>query len=372
MINVTLFHWFAPWYALVALLCLFLSKRLWRSQTNADSNKVLAIWSVLLAIDLLAQVALVIGLHQYAPRLYAIFPGFDALYGPLLLLYVARLTHLPRWPGDWVVLALLTTPFFVALIRGLSWAWGISSAQYLSELTLYLQGTTDWHNTGVDLILFGQPVLCTLVAFAVLVFYRQRLQGQYSALHPHRLTWLTYLMLGHLIMWLAVALLLQHATQLAPHPMASQWVFVSYTPPIIWLLALIYMGIHQAPVPRVTYAKQTDVRQPSGSDHPIIEALAKNQWYLICQLSLTELAEKLHYSPYELSRILNDELNQSFYDLINGYRVEHAKRLLSDPSQKNQPLVSIAKASGFHSEGSFNQHFKAHTGLAPSRYRGGH
>ena len=55
--------------------------------------------------------------------------------------------------------------------------------------------------------------------------------------------------------------------------------------------------------------------------------------------------------------------------LSTTYRVADAKAALSDPSQCEVPVLTIAMDSGFQSLGPFNRAFKADTGLTPTEYR---
>ena len=62
-------------------------------------------------------------------------------------------------------------------------------------------------------------------------------------------------------------------------------------------------------------------------------------------------------------------MKKNFYDLINGYRVEEAKRLLLDSKNMNYTILSVGFEAGFNSKTTFNTVFKKFTGLAPTDYR---
>ena len=62
-------------------------------------------------------------------------------------------------------------------------------------------------------------------------------------------------------------------------------------------------------------------------------------------------------------------MNKNFYDLVNGCRVEEAKRLLLDPKNKNYTILSIGFEAGFNSKTTFNTIFKKFTGLTPTEYK---
>jgi ligand-binding sensor domain-containing protein/AraC-like DNA-binding protein len=86
-------------------------------------------------------------------------------------------------------------------------------------------------------------------------------------------------------------------------------------------------------------------------------------------ISLQSLSGKLSITPHQLSRILNEKLNKNFPDFINTYRVQEAKKLLSDPGRGNQKILTIAFDVGFNTKVAFNTAFKKHTKMTPSQYR---
>ena len=87
------------------------------------------------------------------------------------------------------------------------------------------------------------------------------------------------------------------------------------------------------------------------------------------ELNLQQLADQLKYPAYLVSQAINLKLNKTFYDLVNGYRIEEAKRLLTDPSNQNYKILSVGFDAGFNSKTTFNTVFKKYTGYSPSEYR---
>lgn len=90
--------------------------------------------------------------------------------------------------------------------------------------------------------------------------------------------------------------------------------------------------------------------------------------YLQNELSIQELAEAVGIQKHHLSRIINERLNKNFYDFINDYRVEEAKRLLLNPAFRHYTTLAIALEAGFSSKATFNAVFKKQTGLTPTAF----
>lgn len=101
----------------------------------------------------------------------------------------------------------------------------------------------------------------------------------------------------------------------------------------------------------------------------VIKAIENHKLYLDPELTLQELSVRSDVQPYMISQSLSMVLCKNFYELINGYRVETAKRLLVNPEKRNLTILSIGFEAGFNSKTTFNTVFKKSTGLTPSEYQ---
>jgi AraC-like DNA-binding protein len=87
-------------------------------------------------------------------------------------------------------------------------------------------------------------------------------------------------------------------------------------------------------------------------------------------LGIAALAARLNLHEYRLRRLINQRLgHRNFNSFINGYRLAETVAALSDPSQAQVPILTIALDAGFQSLGPFNRAFKAQTGVTPSEFR---
>ena len=93
----------------------------------------------------------------------------------------------------------------------------------------------------------------------------------------------------------------------------------------------------------------------------------ENKPYLNSELRLNDLSEKLNLSRHHTSQIINEHFDASFFDFVNGYRIEEAKKLLTDTNDLN--ITDIIFSSGFNNRVSFYKAFKKHTGTTPSAYK---
>ncbi|MEX2485429.1 MAG: helix-turn-helix domain-containing protein [Brumimicrobium sp.] len=91
--------------------------------------------------------------------------------------------------------------------------------------------------------------------------------------------------------------------------------------------------------------------------------------YLNPHYSLKELARDTDISTHHISEVLNVAFNKNFYEFINIYRVETAKKLMKTNKDGKEKLLSICFDAGFNSRATFNRVFKNIVGETPSAYQ---
>ena len=87
------------------------------------------------------------------------------------------------------------------------------------------------------------------------------------------------------------------------------------------------------------------------------------------ELTLDQLAGQLSMKAKLLSQVINEVLGQNFFDFINRYRIQEARRLLTNPVDPKVTVLEILYEVGFNSKSSFNTLFKKYTGLTPTEFR---
>lgn len=101
----------------------------------------------------------------------------------------------------------------------------------------------------------------------------------------------------------------------------------------------------------------------------ILELFENDAVYKILDLKITDLSEMLHTNRTYISKHINTEFSCTFNDFVNRYRIEEAKKLLTDDLSKNYSLNYISEKSGFGSMGSFMRVFRDVVGITPGKYR---
>lgn len=145
-----------------------------------------------------------------------------------------------------------------------------------------------------------------------------------------------------------------------------------------------YHGLRQATVyvgaadssPTVTASEEVPRYQRSGLSSEETEAyktrllaiMKVDQPYLESSLTIRDLAGSMGLSEHNTSEVINVGFGQTFYELINGYRVEEFKQRAMRSESEGHTLLALALQCGFNSKSSFNRIFRQHTGMTPSAF----
>jgi steroid delta-isomerase-like uncharacterized protein len=100
-------------------------------------------------------------------------------------------------------------------------------------------------------------------------------------------------------------------------------------------------------------------------DH-LLGVMREERPFLDPDLTLAQLADHLDVSTNHLSQVINSQCQQSFWEFLNGYRVEEAKRRLREAGPRD--VLQVAMDAGFRSKSSFYTAFKRHTRMTPREY----
>ncbi|MBL7931338.1 MAG: helix-turn-helix transcriptional regulator [Bacteroidia bacterium] len=86
------------------------------------------------------------------------------------------------------------------------------------------------------------------------------------------------------------------------------------------------------------------------------------------RLRLDSLAKLLDVSRNSVSQVIN-RTGMNFFEYVNSWRIEEAKKLLSETSKEELNIIEVAYEVGFNNKVSFNKSFKKSTGLTPTEFR---
>ncbi len=84
------------------------------------------------------------------------------------------------------------------------------------------------------------------------------------------------------------------------------------------------------------------------------------------KMTLKDVADNTYVSQWHLSKLLNRHTGQSFSELMNGIRIEEAKKLLKNPAYR---VGGVADMVGFLDMAHFSRVFKKIVGVSANEYR---
>ena len=230
--------------------------------------------------------------------------------------------------------------------------------------------------------------------------HQQRIKDIFSNLEKVKLDWLRKLLLAFGVIW--VTALLRFLTAYGKVGYENKYIV-----PFLLCLTIFLIGWYALRQPEifsdrwdrlvrendrksvsVASMERNRQKEPAGSKQPpkyeysslskqditrhkdnLINYLMKEKPYTDPDLQLQNLADYLGIPSYQLSQIINTELQQNFYELINSLRIAEAKHRLVDPNKQHITILAIAYDVGFNSKSTFNTAFKKYTKMTPSQFK---
>jgi AraC-like DNA-binding protein len=326
----------------------------------------------------------------YAP-LYSLFL-LVVLKSPALYLYLRALTEPGfRWGHKELRHLLLLLP-------GLIFSVGLLNNE--TGDTVEVLADAQAQATNVFALFMRFVVFAyTIASLRLLLRHQQFLESHFSLIEKISLNWLKWLLL--LVLGFECVRLGLYALALVEGSQPSPLIVLLINASIIYTVA--FGGLRQPlifteSITRVIQRAQEQAPQPTHNpdkpqtqenDEDILPAnddgsgydsdnatwqqleqlMKKQEPFRDSSLSLPDLAQQAGFKARELSGLINRQYGGSFYEYVNYYRVLAAKRTLSDPTQAQQKLLTVAMDAGFNSESTFYTHFKKHCGSTPRKFR---
>ena len=117
-----------------------------------------------------------------------------------------------------------------------------------------------------------------------------------------------------------------------------------------------------------TKPQRLSSEQISNLSAQLNSLMVNDKIFLDNEINLTTVAEKLGISIHDTSYLINEVTGINFYNFINKFRVEEAKKLLTSSKADKLNMLGIAFESGFNSKTTFNTAFKKIVRISPSEY----
>lgn len=236
------------------------------------------------------------------------------------------------------------------------------------------------------IVLYPQMAIYLILIVRRMVGYRLMLRDFYASTERYELRWVYWI--GGLagLFWLARAVLFLFALDADWKDTPPEIVSIAGLASLFLVAALTLWGVRQRPpfspddddVPderselppaqkRGKYEKSAlSTEASSRIARKLRAAMEVEHLYRDPNLSLWALARRVGASPNYISQTLSEDVGESFFDFVNGYRIKEAMTLLSTT---NETVLAITYDVGFNARSSFYNAFKRVTGQTPSSYR---
>lgn len=330
----------------------------------------------LLLAHLAGELFIYSGAYVYAPGLAGVQFPFRVLLGPALYFY-AHATMSPDKAIDKRLTALAWSgPILVVLVM-LPFIFVISPAEKLALANPSTRDPELWQIAlftcfAATFIFISFTVLFLFIALKLHNSHLQQLKERFSEIEQQSLKWFRPV----LIIWGATWLM--YAVEFSLSALGWLWFGSGVLLPILEVIALtifIQKALNQKVLNEsekgLPCSSQTRTSILSSEKAQLIASkldLAMNEDKLFLQdnLSLNKLSEFISETENHISETFSQCLRTNFFQFVNGFRIEEAKKALHD---KNKLITSIAFDVGFNSKSTFNTAFKKTVGCSPSAYR---
>jgi AraC-like DNA-binding protein len=219
-----------------------------------------------------------------------------------------------------------------------------------------------------------------LLTLKLLSTYNKAAKSIYSNLKDKELRWVKYFIVSGIFIIIVDIFTYVYDYFYTEQELNSAFVTVSFI--VIMLFFLGYYGIKQSKIlvpefllnPATNKESSVNVIKMDSIEieeriSKIKEVLSKERLFLDEDLTLNKLATKVSLSDKKLSAIINQEMDTSFYDLVNSFRIEEFKKRVVSEEFDNLTILGIAYDCGFKTKSTFNRLFKLNTGMSPSEYK---
>ncbi len=239
-------------------------------------------------------------------------------------------------------------------------------------------------NAGFTAFLILQMSIYLGLSFNKLKIHQRNIEVFASSTASINLRWLWYFLMGFAGMLFVFML---------EFFIDTDWVFIhSSYGYLVGVYALAYYVLQQQEIFPFDQAVRTDIQQIIENDflnpkersrrfsetqllalkQQLLGLVGAEKVYLEEDLNLPKLADKIGLTTHDLSYLLNEGFGQSFFQFINTYRVEEAKRLLLSDQYQHLNMLGIAYAAGFSSKTTFYTTFKKMTRQSPAEFKASH
>jgi len=309
------------------------------------------------------------GTYASYPHLAFILNPLVLIYGPLCLLLTKTLT------GSKIVLIKEFKHFLplLAIVVILIFTYHSQNLAFKKEFISRSSDTKAISTLLSSLVFFFYTGLYLFFSFNILNKYRKGLREKVSDLSNLKLDWL-----GYILWWFLAIIVGSLILQVISISMGNS-AFLNFMMTLLLFASLVFImsSIFKGLKSDVSFNDEfndilepVSIREYDPEKLNNLKDLMKDEaLFLDSSLTLKKLAGRLNESPRLVSALINNGTNQSFFDFVNTYRINHFKTIVQASDDKQITILEVMYASGFNSKSSFNTAFKKINGVTPSQWK---
>ncbi len=296
-----------------------------------------------------------------------ILPAFTLL-GPLLFLYIYSMLNSDFTFKKTNLLYII--PYLIAFLY-LSKIYFLPAQEQIEFIEKFYANKTGMFEQLFRYFDISYRLIFLILSIKVLTSYRKKLENEFSSTDSINFNWLKNLLIFYLFTIIISVIVTVFGLSNDFRVMLAIYLAI-----LMYVVGYKFMKGSENEI-KIAERISTKKYEKSGLSEEkkseIIEQLTdmmeNEKLYLEPEISARFLAEKLDVSINYLSQAINENYNKNFFEFINSYRIDDAKKLLTTENQFSNNILSIAFEVGFQSKSTFNSVFKKQTGKTPTQFR---
>lgn len=326
------------------------------------SNKIFSVFLINICFVLGYFLLLDKGLNNIGIALLPVFMGVVITLGPVLWIYVKKVT------GDNKTKSLFRVFILPIIYIGILIVLLILSRVLYTKNEFLINFSLYYVVFGLTVFFLAQNIYYIIKCFKLYKSHQITISNSYSYTEKINLGWLKILIFGYILFILG--LILSHVV----NDELSFYIF--YITILIYIIFSGYQALNQDPVEKIAITNKEKTQGKININNAFFKELLKqliyklesDKIYLDSGLTIQQLSEELNTNNKYISTLINQEFDVNFVSFINKYRIEEAKKLLINNTKKHLTIEGIGNESGFKSKSAFNAAFKKFTGLTPTQF----
>lgn len=250
---------------------------------------------------------------------------------------------------------------------------------FLYQRNPNLLNTTLQKTQGTLFILIRMTFATQVVFFLIkggrlVVKYNERLANFYSNLERKNLIWVNNILIAFVLTSFA-----SFALNLIGRVYFFESTLLLFIPSFIFSLLFFIIGLQGymqnysatdlSIEENETMEENPKIKNNDSLKERLIKVFEQDKIYRNPDLRITDVSVLIQTNRTYISKLINTELNTSFSDFVNQYRILEAKEILKSQTADKYTLEYVSELVGFGSLHSFIRVFKESEGMTPGKFR---